>query len=83
MTTFAAWVEKLRPYLQIARVDHWFKNIFILPGMIAVIVFEPETKSWDNVPFAFLALLASCLIASSNYVINEILDARTEKVLDA
>jgi len=79
MTTFVAWVEKLRPYLQIARVDHWFKNIFILPGMIAVIVFEPETKSWDNVPFAFLALLASCLIASSNYVINEILDARTDR----
>ena len=27
----------LRGHLRIARVDHWFKNVFVLPGIIAAI----------------------------------------------
>jgi len=73
------FVESVRPYVEIARTDHWFKNIFILPGMVAVAILEPETKSWDHLTFGILGLLASCLVASSNYVLNEILDARTDR----
>ena len=72
-------IARIRPYVEMARVDHWFKNIFILPGIVAAFLLEPETKTWTALPSVFWALLASCLVASSNYVLNEILDAGTDK----
>ena len=73
------WAAKLRPYVELARVDHWFKNIFVLPGMVAAFLLEPGTRGNSVVLPATLGLLATCLIASSNYVLNEILDARTDR----
>jgi 4-hydroxybenzoate polyprenyltransferase len=66
---------KIKPYLQIARPDHWFKNIFVLPGVAFAIYDSPNLLSWGIAPFLLLGLVATCLVASSNYVINEILDA--------
>lgn len=65
----------LKPYIQIARIDHWFKNVFILPGIILAL-YENQWHA-DNllVPRLFLALLSIGCIASSNYVLNEIIDA--------
>jgi 4-hydroxybenzoate polyprenyltransferase len=65
----------LWPYVQIARVDHWFKNAFMLLGVAFAFLYMPEMMSWRVVATLSLALLATCLIASSNYVLNEVLDA--------
>lgn len=69
---------KILPYIRIARPDHWFKNVFILPGILLAFYFRPDLVA----PDAFLEILAgfvcACLIASSNYVLNEILDAPTD-----
>jgi len=66
---------RLKPYIQIARFDHWFKNVFMLPGVALAIFDQPalwhETWTW-RLP---VALLAVGLVASSNYVINEVIDA--------
>ena len=65
-------------YISIARPDHWFKNVFILPGLIVPFGLSQNMK----IPslWTFLAGVASiCLIASSNYVINETLDASSDK----
>lgn len=70
---------KLLSYIKIARPDHWFKNIFILPGVVLVDFFDAHvftTHTWIAV---VLGLLAASLTASSNYVINEILDADKDK----
>jgi decaprenyl-phosphate phosphoribosyltransferase len=65
-------------YIQIARVDHWVKNVFVLPGVVvALSVDRARLASWSWVSFV-LGMLAICLIASSNYVLNEILDARSD-----
>jgi decaprenyl-phosphate phosphoribosyltransferase len=65
----------LKGYLEIARVDHWVKNVFVLPGIVvALSVDRGRLEAWSWVNFA-LGALAICLIASSNYVLNEILDA--------
>ena len=64
-----------KPYIKIARPDHWFKNVFMLPGVIFAIYDSPTLLSWGIFPSLFLGLLATCLVASSNYTINEILDA--------
>jgi 4-hydroxybenzoate polyprenyltransferase len=65
----------LWPYVQIARVDHWFKNAFMLLGVLLAFFYEQGLFVWASVPRLSLAVLATCLIASSNYVLNELIDA--------
>ncbi|MCU1262605.1 MAG: hypothetical protein JWO80_5490 [Bryobacterales bacterium] len=68
----------LMGHVQIARADHWVKNVFVLPGIIVVMSLEHDKWSsldWVKVLIGFAAV---CLIASSNYVINEVLDAPSD-----
>src|SRR5688572_7608010 len=70
----------LWPYVQIARVDHWFKNAFMMLGTILAVFYQPDLFAWVYLtPFA-LAVAATCLIASSNYVLNEILDGPRDRL---
>lgn len=63
-------------HIQIARIDHWFKNVFVFPGVIVAIGLDPSLLSAPGLLTRLgLGLLAICLVASSNYVINEVLDA--------
>lgn len=81
-------VKKLLPYIQIARPDHWFKNVFMLPGIVLVVWYMRETAggSWGEILAQInwlkvaLGIFATCLVASSNYVINEVLDAPYDKL---
>jgi decaprenyl-phosphate phosphoribosyltransferase len=70
----------MRPYFAIARFDHWTKNVLILPGVIVPLsVLRPPldaTFVWRLV----IGLLATGFIASSNYVVNEILDAPYDRL---
>jgi len=110
-------------YIRVARLDHWFKNVFVLFGVAAALLFmtstEPHQEPWvepafplvlenraalehqaeglyvllDNQPYignvlghwetyvyAAAAFLLTGFIASFNYIINEILDARRDAV---
>jgi len=69
----------LWPYVQIARVDHWFKNAFMILGVVLAIFYEPSLFAWSSVMPLAAAVLATCLVASSNYVLNEILDGPTDR----
>ncbi|MCP5488038.1 MAG: UbiA prenyltransferase family protein [Verrucomicrobia bacterium] len=69
----------LTPYIQIARVDHWIKNVFILPGIVLALFFYPRPVTGQLLIDILIGLLAACLTASSNYVINEILDAERDR----
>lgn len=63
-------------YLKIGRPDHWLKNVFILFGhMVAVTLVLNFQVGWEHVRLAVLSLIPACLIASANYILNEILDA--------
>ena len=68
----------LKDYLKIARPDHWFKNIFVLPGVIVASWFS-HISIWDRSYFLVLGVIAACLLASANYVINEWLDAKFDR----
>jgi len=74
-TLAAERVHRVRPYLQLARVDHWFKNAFMLFGSLLALFFEPSFFRLGVFPMLAVAFLATCLVASSNYVLNEVLDA--------
>lgn len=69
----------LRGHLQIARIDHWFKNVFVLPGIVAAIGSDPAHFTGGLARRIVLGLLSVCLVASSNYVLNEILDAPSDR----
>ena len=70
---------KLTPYIEIARPDHWFKNVFMLPGVVLALIFSPQLM--DPFPWRglILAVVSACLVASSNYVLNEILDSEKDR----
>ena len=63
-------------YIKICRPDHWLKNIFILFGHVVAITLVLDFQiEWRHVSLAILSLIPACLIASANYILNEILDA--------
>lgn len=67
------------PYIQIARPDHWFKNIFLVPGVLLYWFFHPESLEDLRVGALLLGLAGACLVASSNYILNEVLDAPRDR----
>jgi decaprenyl-phosphate phosphoribosyltransferase len=63
-------------YLKICRPDHWLKNVFILFGhVVALTLVLDFAFDLDLLRVALLSLIPACLIASANYILNEILDA--------
>ena len=69
----------LMGHIQIARIDHWFKNVFVFPGIIAAVGIDPGHVAPNLFVRMFIGLASICLVASSNYVINEVLDAPSDR----
>ena len=68
----------MKKYLALTRPDHWFKNVFALPGvafasLLAHIPFDLFVRR------LVIGMASLCLIASANYVINEWLDAAYDR----
>ncbi len=82
LTTVADRPARLDPwaYVQIARVDHWFKNSFMVLGVVLAVFYEPSVVNWGSVATLALAVFATCLVASSNYTLNELLDAPNDRL---
>jgi decaprenyl-phosphate phosphoribosyltransferase len=66
-------------YIHIARPDHWFKNIFMLPGMVMGLYYTHFSFAGTSALDIVAGIFATCLIASANYVINEYLDMEFDK----
>ena len=66
----------LRHYIGIARPDHWFKNIFVLPGAALAYLLGDGTPDAQLLEHVIIGLVSACLLASANYTINEWLDAK-------
>ncbi len=71
-----SFTTSLKGYLKIARFDHWIKQLFILPGSVFAILLAGFSFSWITY---VIGIIATCLIASANYVINEYLDREFDK----
>lgn len=69
----------LRDYVAIARPDHWFKNVFMLPGAALAWVLMPHAPADELLLALLVGVLSTCLIASANYTINEWLDAEFDR----
>lgn len=68
-----------RGYISIARPDHWFKNAFLLPGVALGLVLSGEPIRTQLAFRVLAAFVATSLIASANYTINEWLDAEFDR----
>ena len=75
-------LKKLRipvlDYIAIARPDHWFKNVFMLPGAALAFVVDDAVRLHDLI-YLLIGVVSTCLIASANYTINEFLDGEFDK----
>lgn len=69
-----------RAYLEIARPDHWFKNVFVIPGIVVAIGTIPSVDWRELLRHTVVGALAICTIASSYYTLNEILDAPFDRL---
>ena len=67
-----------RDYLALARVDHWVKHVFIVPGIVLACVLL-ERSPLDSLAAIGLGFASACLVASANYVLNEWLDAERDR----
>jgi 4-hydroxybenzoate polyprenyltransferase len=72
-------IDVVGPYVSIARPDHWFKNVFMLLGVVLACFCYPQELDGQALIRVAVGFCATCLIASSNYVLNEILDAPTDR----
>ena len=72
---------RLRAHLQIMRLDHSIKNIFVIPGIVVPLsVLRPPLLSPSLVRNILVGFLATTSIACSNYVLNEVLDAPFDRL---
>jgi 4-hydroxybenzoate polyprenyltransferase len=71
---------RIRAHVAIARVDHWIKNVFVLPGIVIPISVSGLPSDPSFLKRLLIGLAGVSLITSSNYVINEVLDGPLDKL---
>lgn len=67
-------------HLRIARLDHSIKQAFILPGILLAMALSGRALDVHLAWTALVGLVSATLIASSNYVLNEMLDAPYDRL---
>jgi len=71
----------LSAHLQIMRLDHSIKNIFVVPGIVVPLsVLHTSWMSGSLARSVLIGFLATSLVACSNYVLNELLDAPFDRL---
>ena len=59
------------------RIDHWVKNLVIIFGYIVALLYFPDFEiDLKSILIGFLIL---CISASSNYLINEYFDRKSDR----
>src|ERR1700746_846836 len=72
--------ERLRAHVAIMRLCHSIKNLFVLPGIVVPLSVLPGHLDRRFLFRLALAMLSVTLIACSNYVVNEVLDAPFDRL---
>ena len=79
-TTAVSTRERFRAHFAITRLDHSIKNVFVLPGIIIPISVDHSLVTRSLALRLVLAFVSVTLIACSNYVLNEVLDAPFDRL---
>ena len=78
LNTLKVSSPSVRGHLEIARIDHWIKNVFVFPGVVVALSLDPTHLTHGLWLRIIVGLLSTCLVASSNYVLNEVIDASAD-----
>jgi len=70
---------RLKAHIAIARLDHSIKNVFVLPGIAVPLSLARIPLNRIFVHHLFYGFLSVTLIACSNYVLNELVDAPSDR----
>ena len=65
--------------MSLFRLDHSVKQIFVIPGIVIAASLTGQAASFELLSRIVLGLLAISAVASSNYVLNELLDASFDR----
>lgn len=76
----ASFGDRIAAHIRILRLDHAIKQAFIVPGILLGTALAGERLSSTIAVHVVVGLLAATLISSSNYVLNEILDAPFDRI---
>src|SRR4030066_206902 len=68
-------INPLIGYIKIARIDHWIKNIFIIPGIVCAFALDQNINKNNILIRVIVGFISVCIVSSSNYTLNEIVDA--------
>ena len=71
---------RLAAHLDLLRLDHSVKQVFVLPGIVIAASISGASASPALIWRTVLGLLAVVAAASSNYVLNELLDAPFDRL---
>jgi decaprenyl-phosphate phosphoribosyltransferase len=71
---------RLAAHFDLLRLDHSVKQVFVFPGIVIAASITGEPASLALFWRAALGLLAVVAVASSNYVLNELLDAPFDRL---
>lgn len=71
--------NKIAHHLSLLRIDHWVKNLLIIPGIIAASFFHQKIILTNKTSYVLLGIISTCLASSANYILNEILDRKYDK----
>jgi len=72
--------QRLHAHIRILRLDHCIKQVFILPGIVLAIAITGRHIDRELIWNVAIGMLAAMLISSSNYVLNEMLDAPFDRL---
>lgn len=69
----------MKKYIRVMRIDHWIKQLFIVPGCVCAVFLTNSGMDAGMLIRFIIGFFSTSLIASANYVINEWLDAEFDK----
>jgi decaprenyl-phosphate phosphoribosyltransferase len=73
-------LSRARAHFSIMRLDHSVKQLFVLPGVMLAWTLSNARSSVHLLLHIVVGLIAVTCVASSNYVLNEILDAPFDRL---
>ena len=73
-THLDAFPRKPRDYLRALRPHQWLKNLLVFAPMLAA-----HELTWSAMMYSVLAFVAFSLVASSTYVLNDLLDLAADR----
>jgi decaprenyl-phosphate phosphoribosyltransferase len=69
----------MNKYLELVRVNEWYKNITVIIGFIFALILFDQNISYLNLIKIIIITGLACFVSSSNYIINAITDVNQDK----